>query len=377
MVNPGHLFTAFNQCGVEFYSGVPDSLLKSICAYIADHSDPAQHLIAANEGSAVALAIGHHLATGKVPLVYLQNSGLGHAINPLLSLADPEVYSIPLLLMIGWRGEPGVADEPQHVKQGRVTPGLLDQLEIPYEIITAATDDQQAAQRTAELVARAKTENRPCALLVSKGTFAPYQLSEKETRGSQLSREEAIQITLASLAPDDLVVATTGFTSREVFEWRAATNQSHQRDFLTVGGMGHASQIALGIALSKPSRQVFCLDGDGAFFMHMGGSATCAAAGSSNFKHIVLNNGVHDSVGGQPTTGNPDAIENIARALGYRWTDSVQTPEAISAAMINLAQQPGPALLEIKVAAGARSDLGRPTVSPATNKTAFMEFLQS
>ena len=377
MVDPAALYSTLRQCGVDFFTGVPDSLLKNFCAYLAAQGDSLQHIIATNEGSALALAMGHHLASYKVPLVYLQNSGLGNLINPLLSLADPEVYSIPLLMVVGWRGEPGVNDEPQHIKQGRITPDLLEQLEIPYRIITAATDNTQAGRQVQDLISQAKNQNRPCALLVSKGCFSDGPKPNRTTTGPRISREQAIEAVLAKLSPTAVVVATTGFTSRELFELRAAAGCSHQQDFLTVGGMGHASQIALGIALAQPERQVYCLDGDGAFLMHIGGAATCATTPCNNFKHIVLNNGVHDSVGGQPTIAEAINIAGIAAEMGYHWTAVAQSPQAIDDAIDTLDQQPGPALLEIKIKPGARNDLGRPTTSPVNNKIDFMNFLRS
>ena len=377
MVDPAALYSTLRRWGVDFFTGVPDSLLKDFCGYLSTQGDPLQHIIAANEGSALALAMGHHLASDKVPLIYLQNSGVGNLINPLLSLADPEVYSIPMLLVVGWRGEPGVNDEPQHIKQGRITPDLLDQLEIPYQIITATTDNTQAGQQVEQLIFQAKNQNRPCALLVSKGCFSDSPKPNRTTTGPRISREQAIEAVLAKLIPTAVVVATTGFTSRELFELRTAAGCSHQQDFLTVGGMGHASQIALGIALAQPDRQVYCLDGDGAFLMHMGGAATCATTPCINFKHIVLNNGVHDSVGGQPTIAEAINIAGIAAEMGYHWTAVAQSPQAIDDAIDTLHRQPGPALLEIKIKPGARNDLGRPTTSPVNNKIDFMNFLRS
>ncbi len=301
-------------CGVDFYAGVPDSLLKPVCFYLADHTG-AKHVVAANEGGAVALACGYHLATGNVPLVYLQNSGQGNTINPLLSLADPDVYSIPLLLLIGWRGEPGTKDEPQHVKQGKVTISLLEAIDIPHRVLAPEPD---AARRCVDdLVAIATAENRPVALLVRKDTFEPYKPASQAAGDFEMTREQAIEAVIASLAETDVIVSTTGKISRELYEFRDRTSQGHQREFLTVGSMGHASQIAMGVALARPDRQVFCLDGDGAMLMHMGSAAIVGAAGVTNFKHVILNNGVHDSVGGMATAGLRVSFTEIARACGY------------------------------------------------------------
>ena len=358
--------------GVDFYAGVPDSLLKPVCFYLADHAGD-KHVVAANEGGAVALACGYHLATGKVPLVYMQNSGQGNTINPLLSLADPDVYSIPMLLLIGWRGEPGTKDEPQHVKQGKVTVGLLEEMGIPWRVLEAEPD---AARRSVdELVAIAAAENRPVALLVRKGTFASYTAKDQPSGDFEMSREKAIELVAAQLGDRDAIVSTTGHISRELYEYRARNGQGHQREFLTVGGMGHASQIAMGIALAKPGRQVFCLDGDGAMLMHMGGTAIVGVSKAANFKHVILNNGVHGSVGGMATAGLRVSFTEIAKACGYTEAWRVDGSDDLAKKVAELRAVKGPAMLEIMVRKGARSDLGRPKTSPIENKTAFTEFL--
>lgn len=360
--------------GIGYFAGVPDSLLKDICAYISDHAPAGTHLLAANEGAALAAAAGYHLATGCTGLVYLQNSGLGNLVNPLTSLTDPDVYSIPALLLIGWRGEPGVHDEPQHVKQGRVTPDLLRALEIPFEILP--DEPEAAAACVARAVASTSTRQAPHALLVRKGTFAAYKLTKRTADTWSLRREEAIQLVLAGLSHDEIVVSTTGMTSREVFEYRASASAGHARDFLTVGCMGHASQIALGLAGQKPARQVFCLDGDGAALMHLGALPIIGTSGLRNFKHILLNNGAHDSVGGQPTVGFAVDFRRIAEACGYRRVLRAVTAAEISAGVAECLATDGPVLLEICVNQGARADLGRPTTSTHDNKREFMRNLR-
>jgi phosphonopyruvate decarboxylase len=358
--------------GVDFYAGVPDSLLKPVCFYLADHAGD-KHVVAANEGGAVALACGYHLATGKVPLVYLQNSGQGNTINPLLSLADRDVYSIPLLLLIGWRGEPGTKDEPQHVKQGKVTVSLLEAMDIPHRVLSP---EPEAARRcVSELLAIAATESRPVALLVRTDTFESYKSTGQPASNFEMTREQAIEAVVADLGENDAIVSTTGKLSRELYECRDRAGQSHEREFLTVGSMGHASQIAMGIALAQPDRQVFCLDGDGAMLMHMGGAAIVGAAGVANFKHIILNNGVHDSVGGMATAGLQVSFTEIVKACGYTEAWRVDRHEDLSAKVAQLRSAKGPAMLEIMVQKGARTDLGRPKTSPIENKTAFTEFL--
>ena len=360
--------------GVDFYAGVPDSLLGPVCAYLEDHAG-GNHIVAANEGGAVALACGYHLATRKIPLVYLQNSGQGNAVNPLLSLADPDVYSIPLVLLIGWRGEPGVKDEPQHLKQGRITLGLLDAMEIAWRILPPEPAAAEACLRS--LLAIAKAENRPVALIVRKDTFAPYKSTAKAAAEFEMTREQAVEAVVAALDTGDAIVSTTGKLSRELYEFRERGGQGHERDFLTVGSMGHASQIALGIALAQPGRQVFCLDGDGAMLMHMGGAAIAGAAGVANFKHVIFNNGVHDSVGGMTTAGLSVSFTQIVKGCGYTAAWRIERYEELAGKVAELRAARGPALLEIMVAGGARADLGRPKTSPIENKTAFTEFLIS
>ena len=358
--------------GVDFYAGVPDSLLKSVCFCMADCAGD-KHVVAANEGAAVALACGYHLATGKVPLVYLQNSGQGNTINPLLSLAHRDVYSIPLLLLIGWRGEPGTKDEPQHVKQGKVTVSLLETMDIPHRVL--APEPEAARPCVDELLAIAAAESRPVALMVRNDTFEPYKPSDQPAGDFQMTREQAIEGIVSVLGETDAIVSTTGKISRELYEYRDRTGQGHQREFLTVGSMGHASQIAMGIALAKPDRQVFCLDGDGAMLMHMGAAAIVGAAGVTNFKHVILNNGVHDSVGGMATAGLRVSFTKIVKACGYTEAWRVERREDLAGKVKQLRSARGPALLEVMVQKGARADLGRPKTSPIENKTTFTEFL--
>ena len=332
-----------------------------------------RHVIAANEGSSIALAVGYHLATQKNPLVYMQNSGFGNAVNPLLSLAHPNVYSIPMLLLIGWRGEPGKKDEPQHMVQGKVMTALLADMGIPFEILP---DFKEGAEETIATAAHyLKTRKGPYALLVKKQNFSPYKLKSVAPNEQILSREEAIEIITDSLGDRDAIVATTGFTSRELYEIRASKNQGHHREFLTVGSMGHASSIALGVALAQPKRQVFTLDGDGALLMHMGALTSVGSSGAQNYKHILLNNGAHDSVGGQPSLGfNVDWV-SVANACGYKHSFSATTPEEIREGMTKMTELDGPVFFEIKVNKGARKNLGRPKSSPVQNKEDLMNFL--
>lgn len=367
MISPKFFIEALKENGIDCFAGVPDSLLKNVCAYITDHFDAQHNIITANEGAALGLAAGHYLATGKPACVYMQNSGEGNIINPLASLTDKEVYNIPVLLLIGWRGRPGVHDEPQHVKQGKVTTGLLDVMGINYDILSK--DEDQAGLQI-EKAAQALKNNDVYALVIEKDTFQEYKLQNVEVNDLTLSREEAIQIVASALKPKDIIVSTTGMISRELFEARTAWGQGHERDFLTVGSMGHASQIALGIALEKKDRNVWCFDGDGATIMHMGSLAIVASKKPANYIHVVFNNGAHDSVGGQPTVGLKIDLPAVARAVGYNSTFSVSTKEELESILSVI--NSGPVLLEIKVKKGNRKDLGRPTTTPIENKQALM-----
>ena len=359
----------------DFYTGVPDSQLKALCNYLMEKYgiDPLHHIIAANEGNCTALAAGYHLATGKVPVVYMQNSGEGNIINPLASLTDPDVYNIPILLVIGWRGKPGLHDEPQHIKQGKVTTDLLNVMGINYTILSKEED--KAASQIKQAVDYMQTTKQCYALIIEKDTFDAYTLQYIEKNVFALSREEAIQTVAAALGNMDVIVSTTGMISRELFEYRTAMNEGHERDFLTVGSMGHASQIALGIALEKSDRNIWCFDGDGATIMHMGSMAIVAQNAPKNYIHVVFNNGAHDSVGGQPTVGLDINLPVIAKSIGYKSVYSVSTKEELQHQLSNLGN--APVFLEIKVKKGNRKDLGRPTTSPIENKEALMTFLKS
>lgn len=374
MITPQFFIETLKNHDIDFFAGVPDSLLKNVCAYITDHIDSHHNIITANEGAAVGLAAGYHLATGKVGVVYMQNSGEGNIINPLASLTDKEVYDIPVLLLIGWRGRPGVHDEPQHVKQGKVTTGLLNVMGINYEVLNKEED--KAEKQLLRAIDSVQNRHETFALVIEKDTFDSYKLQNVEKNDLTLSREEAIQTVAAAMCEQDAVVSTTGMISRELFEYRAAKGQSHERDFLTVGSMGHASQIALGIALEKPNRRIWCFDGDGATIMHMGSMAIVAEKAPKNYIHVVFNNGAHDSVGGQPTMGLKIDLPAIARAVGYKAAYSVSTKEELNSQLSILNSQEGPILLEVRVKKGNRPDLGRPTTTPIQNKEALMNFLK-
>ena len=373
MISPAFFINTLSEHGVDFFTGVPDSLLKSVCAYITDHKDSNHHVIAANEGGAVALATGYHLATGHIGCVYMQNSGLGNVVNPLASLTDREVYGIPMLLLIGWRGRPGQHDEPQHVKQGKITTGLLNVLGVNYEVLS---HDESTAERQISLAMDdIKCRREVFALVIVNDTFEPYTLQQSTENNLSLGREEAIGLISESIEHDAVVVSTTGMISRELFEYRSAKGESHERDFLTVGSMGHASQIALGIAMQHPERKVYCLDGDGATIMHMGALAITGSRKQKNFVHIVLNNGAHDSVGGQPTAGFDIDLVQIALGCGYRKAIRIDNRDELNNLNNIIKDIEGPVFVEIRVRRGNRKDLGRPTTTPMDNKMALMDFL--
>lgn len=361
------------EAGIGFVTGVPDSLLRNICACITDTLPPERHIIATNEGSAVGLAIGHYLATGRPALVYMQNSGLGNAVNPLVSLADPLVYGIPIVLMIGWRGEvlstgAQAKDEPQHKKQGLVTLAQLDTLDIPYVVAGASVPDVSAV--LAGLARDALARQGPVALVMRKDSFAPYAGKPAPAPASWPSREEALRALLLALPASSLIVATTGYAARELFELRRELGKSHEQDFLCVGGMGHASQIAAGIALAQPERPVVCIDGDGAMLMHTG--ALAISAGCRNLLHIVINNGSHESVGGQPTKAANLNLARIAQSLGYGSAGRAENPGEVSALVRKALDSGTNAFIEVMCRTGARGNLGRPDRSPSEAKTDFM-----
>lgn len=364
------------KAGIDFYVGVPDSFLKGLCDELFDRfgTDGPSHVVAHNEGGAIGLCAGHYLATGKPALCYMQNSGLGNTVNPLTSLTDPQVYAIPCLLVVGWRGEPGVKDEPQHIKQGAVTLSQLDLLGIPYAVLSADTSEEKFRDLFAGLLA-ALRQGKVAALVARKGAL----VSDRHPaygNDAVLSREDAAEIILRAAAPSDCFVSTTGKLSREVFELREKLGQDHRRDFLTVGSMGHASMIALGVAESKPDRRVWCLDGDGAVMMHLGSLALIGRRAPKNLVHVVVNNGAHETVGGMPVCSGALNITALAEAAGYRRVLKAGTAESLRQALEDAAYAEGPVLLEVRCACGARKDLGRPTTTPVQNRDAFMDFLK-
>lgn len=362
--------------GSDFYAGVPDSQLKALCNFLMNKYgiDPKHHVIAANEGNCTALAAGYHLATGKVPVVYMQNSGEGNIINPVASLLNDKVYAIPMVFVVGWRGEPGVHDEPQHIYQGEVTVKLLDDMGIASFIIGKETSDEEVRNAMDDF-RKLLSMGKNVAFVVRKGSLSYDGTVEYKNQHTML-REEIISH-VVEVSGEDPIVSTTGKASRELFEIREAKHQSHKYDFLTVGSMGHSSSIALGVAINKPNTKIWCVDGDGAVLMHMGAMAVIGANAPKNLVHIVINNSAHETVGGQPTVAGKIDLVAIANACGYGKAVCVDSFEALDQALKTAKDCEELMLIEVKCSIGAREDLGRPTTTALQNKINFVEYLKT
>lgn len=359
----------------DFYTGVPDSQLKALCNCLM-HTygiDPKHHVIAANEGNCTALAAGYHLATGKVPVVYMQNSGEGNIINPVASLLNDKVYAIPMIFVIGWRGEPGIHDEPQHIYQGEVTLKLLEDMEIHYFVIGKDTTEEEVSAAMQDF-RKELDRGEDVAFVIRKGALS-YEEKVEYHNDNPMIREEIIRH-IVQASGEDPIVSTTGKASRELFEIREHNGQSHKYDFLTVGSMGHSSSIALGVAVQKPGTKVWCVDGDGAVLMHMGSMAVLGSTAPKNMVHIVINNGAHETVGGMPTVAANIDLVAIARACGYPNAVSVTSYEALDRELAVAKAKNELTFIEVKCGIGAREDLGRPTTTALENKKNFMEYLK-
>ena len=372
-MNVDHLIRSVDA---DFFTGVPDSQLKPLCNYLI-HTygiDCKHHIIAANEGNCVGIAAGYHMATGKVPVVYMQNSGEGNVINPVASLLNEKVYGIPMIFVIGWRGEPGVHDEPQHIFQGEITLKLLEVMNIVYFVIDKDTTENDIAKVMVEFRDNLSA-GKQVAFVVKKGALE-YDQDVQYKNNNMLLREEIIR-QIVNISAEDVIISTTGKASRELFEIREQNGQSHKCDFLTVGSMGHTSSIALGVALNKPDRKVWCIDGDGAALMHMGSMAIIGASKPSNLIHVVINNGAHETVGGMPTVASKIDFVGIARSCGYQHAVSVDDFEKLDLALKHVKEMKKLSFVEVKCALGARGDLGRPTIPAVENKKNFMNFLNN
>ena len=361
--------------GSDFYTGVPDSQLKALCDYLmATYGiNENHHIIAANEGNCTALAAGYYLSTGKIPVVYMQNSGEGNIINPVASLLNDKVYAIPMIFIIGWRGEPGIHDEPQHIYQGEITLKLLEDMGIEAFVIRKETTDKEVEQQM-ECFRKKLAVGKDVAFVVSKGAISTDTKISYKNHNKML-REDVIRLIVKN-SKKDPIISTTGKASRELFEIRTANEQGHQYDFLTVGSMGHTSSIALGIALNEPDTKIWCIDGDGAVLMHMGAMAVLGSEHPGNMIHIVINNGAHETVGGMPTVAAGVDLPAVAKACGYPFAVSVDSFESLDSELKAAKARHALTLIEVKCAIGARDDLGRPTTTAKENKENFMEYLK-
>ena len=367
--------TFVNMLNVDFYTGVPDSLLKPLCNYLMDTYgiDSNHHMIAANEGNCAALAAGYHLATGKVPAVYMQNSGEGNVINPLASLLNDKVYAIPMIFIVGWRGEPGVHDEPQHIYQGEVTVKLLEDMDVAAYVVTKETTEEELDAQM-QVFRSLLVKGKDVAFAVKKGALS-FEKNVEYSNKNHMRREEIIEH-IVNVSGEDPILSTTGKASRELFEIREKNGQSHKYDFLTVGSMGHTSSIALGVVLQKPQQKIWCIDGDGAMLMHMGAMAVIGANKPSNLVHIVINNGAHETVGGLPTVASEINLVKMAEACGYPYAVRVSEFEQLDKELQAAKERRELTLIEVECAIGAREDLGRPTTTALENKENFMRYLQ-
>ena len=367
--------TFVNMLNVDFYTGVPDSLLKPLCNYLMDAYgiDSKHHMIAANEGNCTAIAAGYHLATGKVPAVYMQNSGEGNVINPLASLLNDKVYAIPMIFIVGWRGEPGVHDEPQHIYQGEVTVKLLEDMYVAAYVVTKETTEEELDAQM-QVFRSLLAKGKDVAFVVKKGALS-FEKNVEYSNKNHMRREEIIEH-IVNVSKEDPILSTTGKASRELFEIREKNGQSHKYDFLTVGSMGHTSSIALGVALQKPQQKIWCIDGDGAMLMHMGAMAVIGANKPSNLVHIVINNGAHETVGGLPTVASEINLVKMAEACGYPYAVRVSEFEQLDKELQAAKERRELTLIEVECAIGAREDLGRPTTTALENKENFMRYLQ-
>jgi len=369
MITCQQLAKIFKSQSFTFFTGVPCSIFKDWLNFVGEKKQ-FQKVAVASEGEACAIASGFYLATGKTPVVYMQNSGLGNSVDPLTSLMNKEVYGIPALLLISWRGEPRIKDEPQHLKMGKITFRLLNTLGIPF--VALSDNEKTAGRQIKKAKAYLKKRELPYAIIVRKGTVASYQAKKKKDKYS-LTRERAIELIIGELKGNAAVISTTGKTSRELFELRKRKRQGHKCDFYTLGSMGCSAGIALGVALQKPKKKVFVFDGDGSVLMKMGTLATVGHYLPKNFYHIIFDNNTHDSTGGQRTVSDTVQFDKVAKACGYKSARVLSREKEIKESLSNIKQ--GPLMLVIKVKKGSREGLGRPTLSPLKMKKSFMKFL--
>jgi len=374
MISCKKFFEILEDYNFTFFTGIPDSTFKDLMKFLADNnSKELKNIVACNECEAIALASGYHLATNRIGIVYMQNSGLGKAVNPLTSLCDPDVHSIPILLMIGWRGEPGKIDAPQHKKMGKITLPLLDTLQIPYSILEP--DLSVVKNELVKAINYFNDNKGPYAFIFQRGFFKDYEMKFKQSNRYNLTAKEVIQLIMDNLNHKEIIVSTTGYITRELYEYRESKNKDHHKSFYNIGSMGCASSIGLSIALHKPKNRVIVFDGDGAAIMQMGAFTTIGKNSPTNFVHIILDNEAHESTGGQPTNSPNVDFVNVALASNYKWSTRVETSEELLKSIDNIKNRKGPILILIKIKISSRSELKRPTKNPKEYKEGFMRYL--
>ena len=373
MIDQNTLFDQLNVMGLNFFTGVPDSLLNDFCLHLVNNVPDCQHIMAANEGNAIGIAAGYHMATGEIPVVYMQNSGIGNATNPLLSLTHPCVYGIPLILLIGWRGDPAIKDHAQHKKQGELTPVLMEDMDIPYQVLDA---DDTVIEKFQWAANKAKELNAPVALIAKKAILTQKEKKQEYAESPLMNREEAISAVLDVFGKDAIYLATTGRATRELHEQIMIHGFSHEIEFLNVGAMGHLSSIGLGLAVGAPNKKIVVFDGDAAAVMHMGSLATNGRYQPKNLIHIVLNNGVNESVGGQKSSGQAINLTAIAKGCGYETIPAfVESKEDLQKAVKQLAESNHLSFLDVHVRQGIRKDMPGLKIEHQHAKSALMNYL--
>lgn len=373
MVDQKQLFDSLSGLGIDFFTGVPDSLLNDFCLYLTRNFPDDRHVMAANEGNAVAIAAGHYLATGSIPLVYMQNSGIGNATNPLLSLTHDCVYGIPMILVIGWRGDPSVSDHAQHKKQGELTPVLMKDMDIPYDILDS---DDSVIGKFSWAAAKAREISSPVALIAKKAILTEKVKKQEYPASGWMNREEAVAAVVDVLGGEAIYLGTTGRATREVHEQLKEHGVGEGHEFQNVGSMGHVSSIGLGLALAKPDKRIVVFDGDAAVVMHMGALATNCRYKAGNMIHIVLNNGVNESVGGQPSAGFVVNLTETAASCGYRTPGhAVETKEELQSIVGAFAREDMPLFIEVRVRQGIRNDMPKLNIDHKAQKEALMKNL--
>ncbi|MCX6583103.1 MAG: phosphonopyruvate decarboxylase [Candidatus Aminicenantes bacterium] len=371
MISPVDFSKKLHELGFETAVGVPDSTFKGLISYFSTQ-DRFRHVIAANECEAMGIAAGYYLAHREPALVYMQNSGFCKTLNPYTSMLSEDVYGIPALLLVGWRGEPGQKDEPQHKMMGRIMTDLFKVMEIEYSVLEESQWESQLTSARDYLNRR----RRPYIIAVKSKLFAEFKSPQKEESRAAMTREEALNIIVENTSHRAVFISTTGKTSRELFEIRQQKGQTHGSDFYTVGSMGCASAIAFGVGLAESDREVFILDGDGAAIMQLGTMATIGHYKNPRLKHIILDNHAHESTGGQPTVSAGIDFIAIGRACGYENVAAVDNAADLKKSLQALENNGQLSLLAVQIKKGSRSDLGRPTTTPQENRDAFTGYFR-